>query len=227
MPKILKIQAARGNEEAASALESRKAVYGILFSDETGFETRGHISDSERVAHGLNLHAHGIYYGPFLRVWKEGWEIFRDTWREETKKIFGKESHGCYITHLGDWRSNPVPAIRSALNHLLKYISKCPYDTMQRMAELEKCFDGARRVHAGGVWHGLKEAEHSRGVGYCPICKKMNLKSKLHLCDRHLLPDGGEIPEYWPVEKLKAEGWRDLEEVRRELSLDPYESGGP
>lgn len=224
--KILKVRASTGDEWAASALESRKATYGILFSDEVGFETRGHIPDSERVAHGLNLHAHGSFYGPFLKDWKQGWEIFRDTWRQETQRAFNEESHGCYIKHLKGWRSNPVPAIKHALNHLLKYISKCPYETVQRMAELELAFDRTRRVHAGGLWHGLKEPEHKHsGSGYCPVCKKEGRESALFL-NRRLLPTGGEIPEYWPVKTLEAEGYRDLEEVRRKLGFEPYDSGG-
>lgn len=226
--KILNIRAAADDEWAASALKSRKATYGILFSDETGYETRGHIPDSERLAHGLNLHAHGLFYGPFLKDWKEGWEIFRDTWREETQRAFGEESHGCYIKHLQGWRSNPVPAIKHALNHLLKYISKCPYESVQRMAELELAFDRTRRVHAGGLWHGLKEPDHKHGgSGYCPVCKTEGRDSALY-SHRRLLPTGGEIPEYWPVKTLEAEGYRDLEEVRRKLGFNPNDSsGGP
>ena len=226
--KILELRAANGEDRAASALKSRKATYGILFCDECGFETRGHIPDARRVAHGLNLHAHGLFYGPFLSDWGKGWEIFRDIWRKETKRAFGEESHGCYVTHLRGWRSNPVPAVKRGLNHLLKYVSKCPYETLQRMAELERCFDGARRVHAGGVWYGLKEPEHSHGSGYCPICEREGHKSPLYL-SRRLLPNGGEIPEYWPVKTLEADGWRDIEVVRRERGLSPNDSdgGGP
>jgi hypothetical protein len=42
---------------------SRKG-FGLLFVDEVGFEKRGHLPDPQRVAHGLNLHAHGLYFGP-------------------------------------------------------------------------------------------------------------------------------------------------------------------
>jgi Arc/MetJ family transcription regulator len=224
--RILKVRAARSDEWAASALKSRKATYGFLFSDEVGFETHGHIPDSERKAHGLNVHGHGLLYVPFLTDWREGWEIFRDTWREETQRIFGEESHGCYIEHLKGWQSNPVPAIKRALNYLLKYVSKCPYETMQRMAELELAFDRTRRVHAGGLWHGLKEPEpQHRGSGYCPLCKKEGRQSALRF-HRRLLPTGREIPEYWPVDALEADGYRDLEKVCREFGFNPYEFGG-
>ena len=44
---------------------SRKG-YGMVFVDEVGFEKRGHLPDAQRVSHGLNLHAHGLYFGPRL-----------------------------------------------------------------------------------------------------------------------------------------------------------------
>lgn len=224
--KILTVRAASGDDWAEAALKSRKATYGILFSDEVGFESRGHLSDELRATHGLNLHCHGIFYGPVLKDWREAWKIFRDTWQEENQRIFGEPSHGCYITHLRGWRSEPVSAIKHALNHLLKYISKCPYKTLQRMVELEVCFNGARRVHAGGLWYGLAEPEHNHGSGYCPVCEKKGCKSPLFL-HRRLLPNGGEIPEYWPVNLLESEGWRDIEEVRRELAAPNSNRGGP
>lgn len=40
--------------------------YGMVFMDEVGFETRDHILD--RKAGGLNLHAHGLYFGPYLVI---------------------------------------------------------------------------------------------------------------------------------------------------------------
>jgi hypothetical protein len=224
---VLKKRAKDGDEWARAALKSRRAVYGIFFSDEVGYETRGHIADEKRKAHGLNLHAHGIFYGPFLQDWKAGWRIFRDAWRKETARAFGEESHGCWIKHLGGWRAEPAKAIRHSLNHLLKYISKCPYKTVQRMADLESAFDRARRVHAGGLWHGLKEPEHHHGSsGSCPICQKQGRESPLYT-HRAQLPSGGAIPEYWPVKLLREQGYMDIEEVRDRLGLKPYKPGGP
>jgi hypothetical protein len=222
--KVLRLRAAKGDDSAILLLKSRKSSYGILWSDEVGFETRGHLPDDLRATHGLNLHCHALFFGPFLKDWREGWELFRDTWREETRRAFGEESHGCYVTHLPGWRVDPVPAIKHALKHLLKYISKCPYESLERMVELEKCFDRTRRVHAGGLWHGLEEPKGEHGSGYCPICAKEGRKSPLYF-HRRLLPNGGEIPDYWPVKILKKEGWRDLEEVRRELGLSQVSGG--
>ena len=204
--------------EVGEALKGRKATYGCLFINEFGYETRGHLPDEQRVAHGLNLHAHGKFLTPFLRDWKEGWEVFRDAWRKESARAFGEVSHGCYLTHLRGWRRDPVSTIKHGLNHCLKYVGKMPYQTNERMAMLEKAFDGTRRVHGVGLWFGLaKEDSPPHGSGYCPLCAKEGRVSPLYL-SRRLLPDGREIPEYWPVSLLEAEGWRDLEAVRSALA---------
>ncbi len=182
--------------------------------NEFGYETRGHLPDDKRVTHGLNLHGHGLLLAPSLPEWKEHWEVFRDAWRRVSRRAFGEVSHGCYLTHLRGWRRDPVRVIKHALDHCLKYVTKLPYETNERMAMLEKAFEGARRVHAGGLWFGLaKEPASSAGPGHCPVCAKEGRSSPLYLT-RRLLPDGREIPEYWPVSLLEAEGWRDLEKLR-------------
>ncbi|MGH9757214.1 MAG: hypothetical protein ACRD4M_05705, partial [Candidatus Acidiferrales bacterium] len=109
---------------------SRKG-YGMLFVDEVGFEKRGHLPDVQRVAHGLNLHAHGLYFGPRL-----DWERTRDLWMEVTNKEFGVESRGFFITAVKGFAENPGRAIRWALNHMFKYVSKPPAVTAERLASL-------------------------------------------------------------------------------------------
>jgi hypothetical protein len=199
--------------EVGEALKRRKTTHACLFVNEFGYETRGHLPDEQRVAHGLNLHAHGLLLTPFLPKWKEGWEVFRDAWREETRRAFGEVSHGCYLTHLRGWRRDPVRVVKHALNHCFKYISKMPYETNERMAMLEKAFHGARRVHAVGLWFGLAKEAGPPPSLYCPLCAKEGRTCRLYLC-RRLLPDGREIPDYWPVSLLEAEGWLDLEKLR-------------
>ena len=71
---------------------SRKG-YGLLFVDEVRFEKRGHRPDAQRVAHGLNLHVHGLYFG--LRL---DWKRSRDEWANVTSQKFGIESLGFFIT---------------------------------------------------------------------------------------------------------------------------------
>jgi hypothetical protein len=83
----------------------------MLFVDEVGFEKRGRLPDALRVAHGLNLHAHGLYFGPRLE-----WARTRDLWMEITKAKFGVESRGFYISAVKRFAENPGRAIRWALS---------------------------------------------------------------------------------------------------------------
>lgn len=53
------------------------APFGLVWSDEFGSETYGHIDDGS--PGGLNLHAHGVYFGPYL-----SWYKVRDVWIELT-----------------------------------------------------------------------------------------------------------------------------------------------
>jgi hypothetical protein len=117
--------------------------FGMLYVDEVGFEKRGHLPDAQRIAHGLNLHVHGLYFGPRVH-----WERTRDLWMEVTKKKFGVESRGFYITAAKGFVQNPGRAIRWALHHMLKYVSKPPAVTPERLASLIAAFDGAKRAFA-------------------------------------------------------------------------------
>jgi len=203
--------------EVGEALSRRKMAHGAFFNAEYGYETRGHLPDVERVAHGKNLHAHGIFLVPFLPNWREGWTIFRDAWREESARAFGEVSHGFWLTHFRGWRRDPVKAVKHALNHCFKYVSKMPYETLERMVLFEKALDGVRRVHAVGLWFGLPRERAGSGSQYCPACAKQGRVSRLYL-SRRLLPGGREIPEYWPVSVLESEGWRSLESARLDSS---------
>ena len=149
--------ASQSNEYVASGALMRRTVgsrkgYGMLYVDEVGFERRGHIPDALRVAHGLNLHAHGLYFGPRL-----DWERTRDLWMEITKKRFGVESRGFFISAVKRFAENPGRAIRWALNHMLKYVSKPPAVTPERLASLIAAFDGAKRVHSLGLFSTAKK----------------------------------------------------------------------
>jgi hypothetical protein len=82
--------------------------------DEVGFELSGRREG--RVAGGLNLHAHGLYFGPRL-----DWEKTRDYWAEETQRRFGEPSTGFYIKKVRIIDGDISQAVRHALNHMLKY----------------------------------------------------------------------------------------------------------
>jgi hypothetical protein len=181
--------------------ESRKLAYGVLWSDEFGYERKGR--KKRRAAQGLNLHAHALYYGPRL-----DWATVRDAWAESLR-LEGLEGQGFYATFLKGWQSNPGLTVKRALSHMLKYISKIPAETPERIAALEVAFNGVRRVHAGGLFYRLPKVEERLQILHeqplvCPCCGS------------GLVRAGGCQPwESFRVDILQAEGRRDLGEARR------------
>lgn len=175
--------------------------FGLLFRDEFGFETRGHTAS--RVSGGLNLHLHGLYFGPFIP-----WEKVRDAWMVETERAFGEPSRGFYISMVPSWRSNPEQAARHALNHLLKYLSKPPAVSPERIADLEKAVHKVREVHALGVFFGVKVPKEKQGPCLCPACKKAGLDSRL--AGEVRATARGMMPVYRSVVELRAAGYREL-----------------
>jgi len=177
--------------------------YGMLFVDEVGFEKRGHLPDAQRVAHGLNLHAHGLYFGPRL-----DWERTRDLWMQVTHKTFGVESRGFYITAVKKFTENPGRAIRWALNHMLKYTAKPPAVTAERLASLIAAFHGARRIDSLGLFYGKKPKRKKKDCP-CPTCRAMGIVSVVGFEGREL-PSGGFIPRLELIDDLLARGYIPL-----------------
>lgn len=193
------------------AVGSRQG-YGMLFVDEVGYEKRGHLPDTERSAHGLNLHAHGLYFGPRL-----DWHRTRDLWMEVTKAKFGVESRGFFITRVRYFEQNPGRAIRWALNHMFKYVSKPPAVTPERLAALIAAFDGAKRVHSLGLFYG-KKPKRERKECPCPKCRADGIASVVSF-EADLLPTGGAIPRLQRVAELVARGYVPLRKAGREAVL--------
>jgi hypothetical protein len=182
-----------------------RSGYGCLFSDESGFELRGHVPDALRVAHGLNLHAHGLFLGPYLN-----WRRTRDLWAAETEKQFGIPSFGFYISEVRGFRRDPERAVRWALNHLLKYLSKPPAVTAERLADLILSFDGTKRVHALGKFYGECPKREKTNCP-CPTCKRMGLERPGLLCfEGRNLADGGSVPRLALIRDLIAQGYLPL-----------------
>jgi|SRR5712692_8072788 len=190
---------------------SRKG-YGVLFVDEVGCEERGHLPDALRVAHGLNLHAHGLYFGPRL-----DWKRTRDLWVEITKKRFGVESRGFFISAVKGFTENPGRAIRWALNYMFKYVSKPPAVTPERLASLIAAFDGARRVHSLGLFFGKKPKREKKDCP-CPKCRAMGMASAVSFEGKDL-GNGACIPRLERIEDLLARGYVPLREAGRKAVL--------
>ncbi len=176
--------------------------YGMLFLDEVGHELRGH-SRRRRKARGLNPHAHALFFGPRL-----DWQKTRDLWMQETEKRFGVPSTGFWITEVKGWREDPERALRRALNHMLKYVSKAPAVSPERLASLIAAFDGARRIHSLGLFYGIKPERKKRDCP-CPKCRAMGIGSVVSFEGR-VLPSGGCVPRLVPIGDLCREGYELL-----------------
>lgn len=151
--------------------------WGYLYCFEFGFDN-------------TNLHAHGVYYGPYLD-------------QGRLSALFLEESGDSFIVSI----KREKRSFRSGLRHLLEYVRKPASDDPQWLAALEKTFHGAKRVHALGIFYNPKlQSEESpsekRDLGPCPYCQAP-------------LSYRGA---YCRVAELEAEGLRSLDEVRRELA---------
>jgi hypothetical protein len=96
--------------------------WGAIWCDEVGFNN-------------LNLHAHTLFYGPYIDQSR-----LAEVWH----KISGNDV--VYITkaHVSGAK---------ALIHLLKYVSKLPADDPEIIGQLETAFHKRRRVHTLGVFY--------------------------------------------------------------------------
>ena len=176
--------------------------YGVLWVDEVGYEKHGR--HAVRKAEGLNLHAHGLYIGPRL-----DWHKVRDLWVE----ITGGDGLGVWLTFLKGWCHDPEGAIRRAWGHLVKYVSKVPAETPQRIAALEIAFAGVRRVHSLGLFYKvaplddqLRQFRPEDSGRRCPVCG-----AGFYL-------DFRPWAKMTSIETLKAQGRRELSEVEREVA---------
>ena len=187
--------------ETKAVFTSEKDVFCALWDDEFGYEKRGRLA--RRKAGGLNLHAHGLYYGPWL-----DWERLRDRWQK------ANGSTGVWLTPIKGWRRDLCPerAIKKALAHMLKYVSKVPAVTPGRIAALEVAFAGVRRVHTMGKFYKLKASEEDLqdvgGSGVCPLCR-----SPLLVVDKKTF-------SLRRVEEWVSEGHEDIDAVRSRVGKE-------
>ena len=133
------------NEDVKKTLKllmKGKVDWGAMLCDEVGFNN-------------LNLHAHILFYGPYIEQ-----AHLAEVWRE----ISGHEV--VYITkaHVNGPK---------ALIHLLKYVSKPPANVPEIIGQLEVAFHGRRRVHALGVFYnfvGDDTDNLNSEWKTCPLC---------------------------------------------------------
>lgn len=94
--------------------------WGALLCDEVGFNN-------------TNLHAHILFYGPYIAQ-----ERLAEVWKE----VSGHE-----VVYIKDANAGGA----RALKHLLKYVYKPPANDPHLIGLLEVAFHGTRRVHAPGL----------------------------------------------------------------------------
>ncbi len=121
------LEVKRFNEDVKKTLKFLMKGYedwGAIWCDEVGFNN-------------TNLHAHLLFYGPYIEQPR-----LAEVWRE----ISGHEVVFITKAHVNGPK---------ALIHLLKYVSKPPADDPEIIGQLEVAFHGRRRVHALGAFYNF------------------------------------------------------------------------
>lgn len=175
------------------ALERRmgmeRSEYGLLWCDELG-------------ATNSNIHAHGIYVGPWLpqknRELSKLWAEVTQGWGEI---IFLKYAE----------------SLERALYHALKYPAKYASEektTPQRSAHLEIIFHRVRRIHALARFYNMPKPKDD--------LQKDGLFNKCPLCGERL-----SEPDFrYLLSDLAALGSRNVTELQREIGRAKVLTGG-
>ena len=203
--------------------------YGFLWSDEFGGW------DPKKEAYNTNLHAHGVYVGPYIRQ-----DVLARIWAE-----IRASKDGAKVVWIEKQKIDNPPAdflacerrrfIR-ALGHALKYTGKhVSRSDGQRLADLEIAFHTVRRVHTMGLFYHA-DLRCQLQCGHCDSrcelvnghegdhrCKAHGHENRCPLCDGYLMfpRDSG----YAPVSELRKEGRRELGDVRRQVLRDRILNG--
>jgi hypothetical protein len=154
-----------------------------------------------------NLHAHGVYVGPYLPQ-----TLLSQWWREITGDS--------YVVSI-----KTAPAFENALSHALKYPSKFWDAPPSRLVELEKAFHKVRRFHTLARFYNPPETLNEPGMESdakdeakrCPCCGSYLRKSRV-------------LPGWAWLSDLASEGRLDLEAARIEsnrIKIFAESSGSP
>jgi hypothetical protein len=198
--------------------------FGFLWCDEFGGW------NSKKQSYNTNLHAHGVYVGPFI---PHG--LLVETWTE-----IRAAKDGAKVVWIEKQKIDNPPAdflecerrrFTRALGHALKYTGKHVLRSDgQRLADLEAAFHTVRRVHTMGLFYHADlrcQSQCGKCDSRCDLvaghegdhqCKYHGHENRCPLCDAHLMfpRESG----YAPIADLKKEGRRELGEVRRQVARD-------
>jgi len=141
--------------------------------------------DIKKKKYNTNLHAHGVYVGPFLP-----YDVLLETWIDIRKEKDG--ARGVYIKRQKldhaprDLGEREQARYARALGHALKYTGKhVGQSDGERLANLEAAFHGVRRVHTMGLAYHA-DLSCSCQCSLCPSpCEGFNGHQGDHSCKRH------------------------------------------
>jgi len=198
--------------------------YGFLWCDEFGGW------DPKKQAYNTNLHAHGVYVGPYIPQ-----KLLAKVWID-----LRAQKDGAMIVWISKQNIDNAPAdflecerrrFVRALGHALKYTGKHVLRSDGvRLAQLEVAFHTVRRVHTMGLFYHADlrcQLKCGQCESRCELvnghegdhqCKYHGHENRCPLCDGYLM-----FPRqsgYAPVSDLKKEGRRELGDVRRQVAKD-------
>jgi hypothetical protein len=209
--------------------------YGFLWCDEFGGW------DRHKQSYNTNLHAHGIYVGPFIpqKLVAANWAAIR------------AEKDGAEVVWIRKQKIDNPPAdffeaekrrFVRGLGHALKYTGKhVARSDGKRLAELEAAFHTIRRVHTMGLFYHV-DLVCSASCDGCDVpkcasrcalssghegphrCAGHGSANRCPICNGYLMFPHDSA--YAPVADFKKEGRRNLEHVRRAIARDRV-FGGP
>jgi hypothetical protein len=187
--------------------------------------------DADKKKHNTNLHAHGVYVGPYIshKELLEAWMSIR------------KDKDGARGVYIKAQKLDQAPRkiidrerarFARALGHALKYTGKhVSRSDGERLAQLEAAFHGVRRVHTMGLaYHAKLLCGQPCSICHEP-CDGFNGHKGEHFCKAHRATSSGcplcQSPLMFPkdssyalVRILKQEGRLDLDEARRQAVRD-------
>jgi hypothetical protein len=191
--------------------------------------------DPKRNRYNTNLHAHGVYVGPWLP-----WDLLHETWMEIRKDNDG--ALGVFIKRQkldrapADLATSEHARFARALGHALKYTGKhLAVSDGERLGQLEAAFHGVRRVHAMGLAYKADLICHepcsicgAACEGFCEhdgehSCKRHRASNSCPLCAAPLMFH--RLSAYTSISVLKKEGRKDLDETRKQVERDRVLAG--
>jgi hypothetical protein len=215
--------------QTTRALGYDSKQFGFLYCDEFGG------FDAKKRDYNTNLHAHGVYVGPFI-----SWQLIEDRWVAIRKKRDG--ATGVWIQRQkidnspADFLEAEKRRFTRALGHALKYTGKhVTRSDGKRLAQLEEVFHGVRRVHTMGLFYHAD----LHCLEKCSLCESRCDCSSghegQHSCKYHRAGAGCPVcgaalmyprnSGYRKVSELKREGRRNLDEVKREIGRERVFAG--